>query len=86
MEEPSPLMAVPPKETKVEERREDERQDARGKTANQGQTEFKMRDAYGNPPRQQDQESSYRAHHQVADNSVADSLHVFVCVCGGGGG
>ena len=58
VKEPSQLTAVPPEQAEVEERRENERKNARGKTADQCEAELKARDADGHAPGHEDKEGA----------------------------
>lgn len=80
VKEPSQLTTVPPEQAEVEERWENKGENARGKTADQCQTEFKARDADGHAPRHEDEEGAYRADHKVANHFVTNALHVCVCL------
>ena len=69
-------MAVSPKQLEVEERGKDERQDTGGKASNESETEFKARDADGHTPRDEDEDRSQTADHEVTHDPVTYTLHV----------
>ena len=72
--------AVVPEQLEMKERGEDKRQKARGKTANQSETEFKTWNPDGHAPRHENENSSETADHEVTHYPVANTLHVHVHV------
>ena len=76
MEDLPPTRTVVPEQAEVEERREDEGKNARSKASNESKTELEARYADGHAPRDENEDGTETADHEVTHHTVTNTLYM----------